>query len=267
MNSEQNLIYSISVNCMEVVITDKPAKPVSGRSLRGVYRSLRSMLFFRWRMFWLGRSGHRGLGRVAAWLASRHSLPYHQMSYLAEHSPRGFVSSRARVSHADFRFGSHVYLGDGVIVYSTSGGGLVELGDRVHLYGNTFVETGMGGRIRIEEGTHIQPGCHIHAYLSEVRIGKKVEIAPGCGFYCYDHGMSHGIPIMDQPLTSKGGIRVGDGAWLGYGVTVLQGVTIGEGAVVAAGSVVAHDIPENAIAAGIPAKVLKYRDGTSSADR
>lgn len=213
-------------------------------------------------MFWLARSGPHGFGRVAAWLASRHSLPFQQMSYLADRLPQGFISPRARVDHPDLRMGKHVYLGDGVIVQCTSKGGAVELGDRVHLYGNTFVETGMGGRIRIEDGAHIQPGCHIHAFLSEVRIGKQAEIAPGCGFYCYDHGMAHGIPIMEQPLSSKGGIHIGDGAWLGYGVTVLQGVVIGKGAVIAAGSVVVRDIPDNAIAAGSPAKVLKYRDGS-----
>jgi acetyltransferase-like isoleucine patch superfamily enzyme len=181
------------------------------------------------------------------------------MSYLAGISPRGFISPRARVDHPGLRLGNHVYLGDGVIVYSTSGGGPIELADRVHLYGDTFVETGMGGSIRIGEGAHIQPGCHIHAYLSEISIGGKSEIAPGCAFYCYDHGMAPGIPVMDQPLQSKGGIRIGDGAWLGHGVIVLQGVSIGEHAVVAAGSVVTCDIPANAIAAGSPAKVLKFR--------
>ena len=133
-------------------------------------------------MFWLGRSGYRGFGRVAAWLASRHSLPYHQMSYLADRLPRGFVSPKARVAHPELRLGNHVYLGDGVIVYCTNQGGVIELQDRVHLYGDTFVETGMGGRIRIDESTHIQPGCHIHAYLSEIRIGKTGRNRAGLWF-------------------------------------------------------------------------------------
>lgn len=247
---------------MEATLTNQATKPADPSRTSGAIGFLCFQVKRRWRRFWLARSGPRGFGRVAAWLASSHSLPYHQMSYLANIYPRGFVAPRARVDHPDLRLGNHVFLGDGVIVYRTRDGGPVELRDRVHLYGDTFVETGMEGSVFIDEGTHIQPGCHLHAFLSEIRIGKKVEIAPRCGFYCYDHGMAPGIPIMDQPLQSKGGISVGDGAWIGYGVTVLQGVSIGAGAVIAAGSVVVRDIPENAIAAGAPARVLKFRDGT-----
>jgi len=196
---------------------------------------------------------------VAAWLASRHAAPYHGRSYLANLLPRGFVAPSARLLHPALVLGSHVYLGDRVIVSRADEGGPVEIRDGTHLYGDTFIETGMGGRIFIDESTHIQPGCHIHSYLSEIRIGRNVEIAPGCGFYNYDHGMAPDRLIMDQPLHSKGGIAVGDGAWIGYGVTILQGVTIGTGAVIAAGAVVAHDVPANAIAAGVPAHVVKYR--------
>jgi len=210
-------------------------------------------------MFWLHRSGARGFGRAAAWLASRHTEPYHQRSHLANFSPRGFVAPSARLLHPDLRLGNHVYLGDRVIVSRSTDGGPVEIRHRAHLYGDTFVETGLGGQILIDEGTHIQPGCHIHAFLSAIRIGRQVEIAPGCGFYNYDHGMAPDQLIMEQPLHSKGAISVGDGAWIGYGVTVLQGVTIGMGAVIAAGAVVAHDVPANAIAAGVPARVIRYR--------
>lgn len=213
----------------------------------------------RWRVFWVWRSGFRGFGRFAAWLASLGTGPFHQGIHLANLTSHGFISPWARISHPNLKLGWQVYLGEGVVVYASLDSGEVDLADRVQIYGNTFIETGMGGRIRIDEGTHIQPGCHFHAYISGISIGKKCEIAPGCAFYCYDHGMVADIPIMDQPLISKGDITVGDGAWIGYGVTVLQGVTIGEGAVVAAGAVVTRDVPAHAIAAGIPAKVIGSR--------
>jgi acetyltransferase-like isoleucine patch superfamily enzyme len=53
---------------------------------------------------------------------------------------------------------------------------------------------------------------------------------------------------------------IGDDVWLAHGVTVLSGVTIGNGAVVASGAVVTKSIPEYAIAAGVPARVIRYRE-------
>lgn len=232
--------------------------------LRIPYRSLRSRIRHFWRMFWLQRAGPRGIERIAAWIASRQTGPYHQRSFLADLSPRGFIAHSACLLHTELCLGNNVYLGDRVFIYGSIDGGAVELQDRVHIYGDAFIETGIGGRIQIEEGTHIQPGCNIHAYLTDIRIGKNVEIAPGCGFYSYDHGISIERLIMEQPLSSKGGISVGDGAWIGYGVTVLQGVKIGRGAVIAAGAVVVHDVPPYAVAAGVPARVVGYRPATKT---
>ena len=50
---------------------------------------------------------------------------------------------------------------------------------------------------------------------------------------------------------------IGRDVWLGANVTVLPGVTIGDGAIIAAGAVVTKDVPANAVAAGVPAKVIK----------
>ena len=230
--------------------------------MRRTYRKIRNRFRHEWRRFWLARAGRRGFGRFAAWVASANTAPYHQRAWLADLTPMGFIAASASVTHPDLRLGQHVYVGDRVVIFQTNDGGPVELQDRVQLYGDTFIETGSAGRVRIGAGTHVQPGCHIHAHIREVIIGKNVEIAPGCGFYCYDHGMVPGIPIMEQALASKGDISVGDGAWLGYGVTILQGVTIGEGAVIAAGSVVVRDVPANAIAAGVPAEIVRFRTET-----
>jgi acetyltransferase-like isoleucine patch superfamily enzyme len=52
---------------------------------------------------------------------------------------------------------------------------------------------------------------------------------------------------------------VDDDAWLGVGVIVLSGVRIGKGAVVGAGAVVTHDVPDGAVVAGVPARIVKMR--------
>ena len=52
---------------------------------------------------------------------------------------------------------------------------------------------------------------------------------------------------------------IGNDVWIGDNVLILEGVRIGNGAVIATGSVVTKDIPDYAVAAGVPAQVKKYR--------
>jgi acetyltransferase-like isoleucine patch superfamily enzyme len=131
------------------------------------------------------------------------------------------------------------------------------LADGVIIFRQVFLESGMGGDLFIDEGASIHPRCQINAYHESIHIGKKVMLAPLCALYSYNHGLKPGVPIIDQPLESRGPISIGDGAWLGVGVIVTSGVTIGEGAAVGAGSVVTRDVPPNAIAAGNPARIVK----------
>jgi acetyltransferase-like isoleucine patch superfamily enzyme len=182
----------------------------------------------------------------------------HGRAPLALMHRHGFVSHLAHVSGIDISLGERVLIGDNVIA-SDCAPGTLHLDDGVQLYGDTLLQSGHGGRLQIGAETHIQPGCVIYAHISDIHIGKKVEIAARCALYSYDHGVAPRATIMDQPLTSKGPIVIGDGAWLGHGVTVLAGVRIGNGAVIGAGSVVTHDIPANAIAVGNPARVLRSR--------
>jgi acetyltransferase-like isoleucine patch superfamily enzyme len=220
-----------------------------------------SLFYRRWIAFWVGQSGLGVGGRLAARIACLGTLPFHHRSHFANHSSKGFFAPTVVISNPETSIGKHVYLGDRVMITRNTAGGGVKLGERVHLYGDSCFETGLGANIHISQGTHIQPGCRIHAFISDITIGSHVEIAPNCAFYSYDHGMMVGKPIMDQPLTSKGRIVVGEGAWIGHGVAVLQGVRIGAGAIIGAGAVVIDDIPENAIAVGVPARVVGYRPG------
>lgn len=203
---------------------------------------------------------------MAARIACLGTLPFHHRSHLANYCPSGFITPTAVLANPETSIGKHVYLGDRVVITRNTAGGAVKIADRVHLYGDSCLETGSGGNIHIGKGTHMQPGCRVHAFVSDIAIGSHVEIAPQCAFYSYDHGTMLGRPIMDQPLASKGRIVVGDGTWIGHGVTVLQGVRIGSGAVIGAGAVVVDDIPENAIAAGVPARVVSYRPGVNVGD-
>lgn len=205
-------------------------------------------------------AGLGSLGRIATRLATWFAPPYYGRCYLARLNPKGYISHLAVVHHDSLSLGKHVFIGDRVTIFKDEGGGPIEIGERVHLYGNTYIQTGFEGIVRIGSDTHIQPGCQFSAYKGSILIGKNVEIAPGCAFYSYDHSFSPGEVISRQPLFTKGDIQVGNGAWLGFGVIVLSGVRIGKGAVVGAGSIVTHDIPDDAIAVGRPVRVIKMRN-------
>jgi acetyltransferase-like isoleucine patch superfamily enzyme len=186
---------------------------------------------------------------------------------LARLSPAGFISSTVTLYHPDVRFGKHVFVGDRVVLFSRDGTGGIQLDDRVHLYQESFLETGDGGRIQIGADSSIHPRCQLMAYKGSIRIGQGVGIAQGCALYPYDHRIDPGQPIRSQPLVSKGDIEIGDEAWLGTGVIVLAGVRIGAGATVAAGSVVTRDVPDNAIAAGVPARVTWRRSSAAVTEK
>jgi acetyltransferase-like isoleucine patch superfamily enzyme len=212
-----------------------------------------------WARAWMHFAGLGFLGRIANRLAGLFSPPFFGRIYLASLSPRGYVAPTARIHHSNFQSGPRAFIGDRVLIYQDKGGGFVRLGEAVHLYGDISMLTGSGGSIEIGAHSHIQPRCQFSAYLSPIRIGRNVEIAPNCAFYPYDHGIEQGALVSEQPSRTKGGIFIGDGAWLGFGVIVLDGVRIGRGAVVAAGSIVMHDLPDDAVAFGSPARVVKMR--------
>jgi acetyltransferase-like isoleucine patch superfamily enzyme len=92
-----------------------------------------------------------------------------------------------------------------------------------------------------------------------VRVGKSILMAA----YTYLVGGDHlfdrtDIPVLEQGRTARG-IDVGDGVWLGTHVVVTDGSTVGRDAIIGAGAVVVGEIPEFAIATGIPAKVQRDR--------
>ena len=204
-------------------------------------------------------AGLSRVGRIATRLATWCAPPYKARRYLGNLYPHGYIAPSATIHHTDLRLGDYVFVGDRVVFFQETGGGKIELGRGVTAYGDTLFETGDGGSITIGPESRVQHGCHLIAYLAPIQIGSDVGIAQNCTFYSYNHGMAPGGPISKQPCQTKGPITIEDHVWLGVGVIVLSGVRIGKGAVVGAGSVVTGNIPDGAIAVGVPARVVKMR--------
>ena len=222
-------------------------------------RRLSSRLKQRWVKFWMRQAGLSPFGRLAARFAAFLAPPHKNRVYLSEMYSFGYVAPSAIIHHMDVTFGKNFFMDDRAIIFQRQGGKSAVLGDRVRIYRDTILETGFGGSIELADYVSIHPRCQLNAYVADIRIGKGTMVAPNCAFYSYDHGIEAGIPIRNQPLISKGPIVVGDESWISVGATILSGVTIGSGAIVGAGAIVAGDIPDNAIAVGNPAKVVRYR--------
>lgn len=212
-----------------------------------------------WARLWMRHAGLSSWGRVATRLACWSTPPFYGRQHLAKLNRNGFISASATIYHNDLHLGTGVFVDDHVLIYQDAGGSFVELRERVHIFRQTIIQTGKGGTVTIGANSFLQPRCQLSAYQAPIRIGRGVQIAPNCAFYPYDHGIAPGELISKQPLKTKGGILVEDDAWLGFGVIVLDGVRIGKGAVIGAGSVVTQDVPDGAIAVGVPARVVKIR--------
>lgn len=223
----------------------------------------------RWLRFWMRFAGLTPGGRFATRLATWLAPDYKYRCLLSNMNAMGYISPEAAIciNPSDLKIGGNVFVGDRCVFHQNTNpgpggakGGTIEFGKKVQLYSDIIIEIGYGGHLVIGDETHIQPRCQLSAYVGNLIIGSGVEIAANCAFYTYNHGIELSEPVRKQPCFTKGGIKIGDEAWLGVGVIVLDGVKISNGAVVGAGSVVTKDIPEGAIAFGNPAQVVRKRD-------
>ena len=108
--------------------------------------------------------------------------------------------------------------------------------------------------------------CSIGEY-NHITACNKISIGDGLltGRYVIISDNSHGglseeearIAPANRDLKSKGEVVIGNNVWIGEKVTVLAGVHIGDNVIIAANSVVTSDIPDNSMAAGVPARVVK----------
>jgi len=129
-----------------------------------------------------------------------------------------------------------------------------------------FVWIGDGTKIRCHQGevivgqkTVLGQECTISAYR-HVRIGEQCVIADRAMFIDFDHG----VVEVERPIRVQGiymrDVDVGSNVWVGYGACVLRGIRVGDNSIVGSNSVLTKDVPANAVAGGVPARVLRMRE-------
>jgi acetyltransferase-like isoleucine patch superfamily enzyme len=110
----------------------------------------------------------------------------------------------------------------------------LHIADRAYINAQVFIDT-RGASVTVEHAVHIGPRCSILTSTHE--IGPHAQRA--------GHGEGKAVVICS-------------GAWLGAGTVICPGVTVGHGSIIAAGSVVTHDVDENILVAGVPARMLRH---------
>jgi acetyltransferase-like isoleucine patch superfamily enzyme len=113
--------------------------------------------------------------------------------------------------------------------------------------------TDCGKNISIGKHVFINQGCHFQDQ-GGITIGDNCLI----GHCAMLATLNHDFNPSDRGSMIPAPIVIKSRVWLGANVTVTPGVTIGENAIVGAGSVVTKDVPDNAIVAGVPAKIIRF---------
>lgn len=138
-------------------------------------------------------------------------------------------------------FGSQVSIGRGTQIRPSS------------YYGG---EIGVG--LWVGDRSSFGAGCFVGC-SGEIRIGSDVMLGPGVRLFSEDHAFDDTSQSIKSQGVERTFLTIGDDTWIGSGVTITAGVSVGSGVVVAAGSVVTRDVPDGAIVAGVPARVLRIR--------
>ena len=134
--------------------------------------------------------------------------------------------------------------------------------DLVNLYGCAVGEgTKIGAFVEIQKNAVVRARCKIssHTFVCEgVHIEDEVFVGHGVMFTndTYPRAVNEDGTLQAEADWRVVETRVRRRAAIGSNATVLAGVTVGEGALVGAGAVVTRDVPDHAIVAGVPARVI-----------
>ena len=113
----------------------------------------------------------------------------------------------------------------------------------------------IGDNVNIEQNVHIV--CH-----DRITIGNNVSITGNCAIVDVSHpfdAIERGEKTGDYIDPARSHVDIGDNCFIGYGSIILPNVTIGRNCVIGAGSVVTRDIPDDSIASGVPARIIRSR--------
>ena len=128
------------------------------------------------------------------------------------------------------------------------------IGNKCMVAADSFIH----GPIIMGNEVAINHSCSIDGGKVGIIIGDRTRIANNVTIYAFNHGMAPDAPIYQQAVSSSG-ITIGKDVWVGAQAGIVDGVTIGNQAVIGMGAIVTKDVPDFAIVAGNPARIIGDR--------
>lgn len=139
-----------------------------------------------------------------------------------------------------------------------SGAKNISVGSEIYIVDRAIIRS-IEGALTIGSRFALNGGARLVADCGEINIGNDVMIGPNVVVRASNHCSDRtDITIWEQGQTG-GRIVIGDDVWIGANAVLLSQVTIGSHVIIAAGAVVTKDVPDFAVVAGVPAKILRYR--------
>jgi acetyltransferase-like isoleucine patch superfamily enzyme len=194
---------------------------------------------------------HGGLLTFLRFAANNHLIQWRYIKALGR-----FVRYKAKL-RGRLQTDGPCFIGPGVD-FEVSKGAVVSLG-RWSWVGDDCKLRVHAGKLEIGAKTVIGQECTFSTYES-ITLGRECIVADRSMFIDFDHAvMLIESPIRQQGLYSKP-VRIGHNVWVGYGAAFLRGTTTGNNAIVGTYAVVTKDVPDNAVVAGSPARLIRLRD-------
>ncbi|PLY10498.1 MAG: acyltransferase [Arcobacter sp.] len=138
----------------------------------------------------------------------------------------------------------------------------IDIGSKTYINKDAWISISPNGNPIVSIGSDVYIGRYLTlACVNQVTISDSVMISDRCYIGDAVHGFQiKDRPIIEQEIYSAGDVSIGEGSWIGIGVSILPNVKIGKHCVIGAGSVVTKSIPDYHIVAGNPARIIKNID-------
>jgi acetyltransferase-like isoleucine patch superfamily enzyme len=250
-------------------VSDMEKQPATRESLIDTISTSDQSALEKYQSIYVGSRSWLALLRYEIYTTLLAPLPGALGFFLRKSMYKGFLAQLGRGSAigpnvtlrcpGSISLGASVFLDNDTVLDAKGPDSSIQIGNSV-LLGKGTIFSCASAAIQVGNEVSIGPHCYIRASRGAVELGSYLTIGAHSVIISGNPDYKRlDVPMMKQVGPAQG-ISVGDDVWMGVGVRIVDGVRVGTGSVIGAGAVVIDDVPDFAIVAGVPARVLGERE-------